>query len=89
MYVSSEGAHSRVLEVPLPDRVAQAVAPPSSSVPVSPSPGLGRGPGGSTASPAATPGTDEPASRDAWPWLAGGLLAAVAVGVLLLALRPR
>jgi hypothetical protein len=88
VYVSSEGAASRVLRVPLPDRVERAVAPPSSSVPVSPSP-ASAGPGIATASPGVDPGADDPASRDAWPWLAGGLLGLAAIGVLLLALRPR
>ena len=50
------------------------------------------GPGTPSASPgssrAADPAAVEPASRDAWPWLAGGLLGLAALLVLLRAVRP-
>jgi hypothetical protein len=78
VYVSSEGLHSEVLRVPLPAAVRRAVAPSNAS----PS---GSQQGGKDSSNAVL----EPASGDAWPWLAGGLLALVCLVVLLRALRPR
>ena len=81
VYVSSEGPHSEVLEVPLPPRIEAAVRGQVSIGPSSPA----------TSGPAdsAPPGEPDTGSRDAWPWLAGGLLAVVALVVLLRALRPR
>ena len=83
VYVSSEGLRSPVLEVTLPPKIAAAVAPGVSASPGTPSPG-----GRNTSTPA-DPSETEPASRDAWPWVAGGLLALVALVVLLRAVRPR
>jgi hypothetical protein len=80
VYVSSEGVGSTVLRVPLPTRVRQAVAATSPSA----SPSQDTGPG----SPV-PPSETDPASHDAWPWLAGGLLALVGLVVLVRALRPR
>ncbi len=80
VYVSSEGSRSPVLQVTLPPKIAAAVAPQVSASPGTPSP--------SSSSTPADPSEAEPASRDAWPWLAGGLLALVALAVLLRALRP-
>ncbi len=81
VYVSSEGPHAPVLEVPLPSRIEAAV---KGQVSIGPSSPATSGPADS-----APPGEPDTASRDAWPWLAGGLLAAVALVVLLRALRPR
>lgn len=81
VYVSSEGPQAPVLEVPLPPRIEAAVKGQVSIGPSSPA----------TSGPAdpAPPGEPDTASHDAWPWLAGGLLAVVALVVLLRALRPR
>ncbi|MGC4110889.1 MAG: hypothetical protein QM747_10790 [Nocardioides sp.] len=76
VYVSSEGADSRVLQVRLPRRVEARVSPPSESA----GPTTGARP-----SSAASP---EEASRPLWPWLAGGLLGLAALAVLLRSLRP-
>jgi hypothetical protein len=83
VYVSSEGLRSPVLQVTLPPKIAAAVAPAVSASPGTPSPG------GTSSSTPADPSETEPASRDAWPWVAGGLLALVALVVLLRAVRPR
>jgi hypothetical protein len=83
VYVSSEGLRSPVLQVTLPPKIAAAVAPAVSASPGTPSPG------GTSSSTSADPSETEPASRDAWPWVAGGLLALVALVVLLRAVRPR
>jgi hypothetical protein len=65
-----------VLEVTLPPKIVAAVAPQVSSSPSTPSPT------GDSSTPA-DPSETEPASRDAWPWVAGGLLGLVALLVLL------
>lgn len=84
VYVSSEGPRAPVLEVTLPPKIEAAVRPQVSAGPGAPS-----SPSGDSSSAAADPSQVEPASRDAWPWLAGGLLALVALVVLLRAVRPR
>jgi hypothetical protein len=73
VYLSSEGQRSPVLEMALPRSLRQALSAPSASPPPSVKPS------GDTA---------DPASHDAWPWVAGGLLAIGAFVVLLRALRP-
>lgn len=85
VYVSSEGVHSSVLRVTLPPKLAVAVRPEVSAGPTSPTPS------GRTASSAAAPdpASVEPVGRDAWPYLAGGLVAVVALVVLVRSLRPR
>jgi hypothetical protein len=91
VYVSSEGPRAPVLRVSLPPGISAAVAPGVSAGPV------GRSPSGpasaGTSSPAgvntADPAEVEPVSRDAWPWVMGGLLAVVALLVLLRSVRPR
>jgi len=92
VYLSSEGPRAPVLEVILPPRIAAAVAPAVSAGPGTPSPTGTAGARSSTtddAARAADPAEVEPASRDAWPWVMGGLLAVVALVVLLRAVRPR
>jgi hypothetical protein len=85
VYLSSEGPRSAVLRVALPARIQQEVAGVIAS-PSSPGPsGTPRTSAGSTADPAEV----EPARRDPWPWLLGGLLGVGAIAVLLRALRPR
>ena len=83
IYLSSEGVRSPVLRVTLPPRLQAAVGPVAAS-PSEPSPSASRPMG--AADPADVP---EPASPDAWPWLAGGLLAVLALVVLVRSLRPR
>ncbi len=82
VYDSSEGPRSAVLQVHLPADVRRVVAPASPSPDPSSSPSTPATP----ADPAAA--TDD-STRSVWPWAAGGLLAVVAVLVLLRALRPR
>jgi len=83
VYVSSEGLHSPVLRVPLPRAIEDAVRPAVSAGPSDPTP--------SASSASEPPGESaaEPTSRDAWPWVSGGLLALVALLVLVRAVRPR
>jgi hypothetical protein len=79
VYLSSEGPRAPVLEVPLPPKVRAAVdAEPGSPATATPDP-----------STIARPDDEDPAARETWPWLAGGLLAVLALVVLLRALRPR
>jgi hypothetical protein len=82
VYLSSEGPRAPVLEVTLPARVEAAMQ------------GEPAGPGSpSTDGPSDSSSAEEPdstsGSHDLWPWLAGGLLGVVAIGVLVRALRPR
>jgi len=82
VYVSSEGPSAPVLEVTLPAKIEAAIQ------------GEPAGPGSSsTDGPADSSSSEEPdstsGSHDLWPWLAGGLLGVVAIGVLVRALRPR
>jgi hypothetical protein len=83
VYVSSEGPHSPVLRVTLPPAVQDVVRPEVSVGPGTPSASASPG-----SSRAADPAQAEPTSRDAWPWLAGGLLGLGALLVLLRAVRP-
>jgi hypothetical protein len=83
IYLSSEGSRSDVLRVELPDRLATLVDGVASTSPVTATPSVS--PGGTSSGPE----TAGEGSRDAWPWLAGGLLGLVAMVVLLRALRPR
>jgi hypothetical protein len=81
VYVSSEGPHSPVLQVTLPPAIQDAVLPQVSVGPGTPSASPG-------SSRAADPAEVEPGSRDAWPWLAGGLLGLAVLLVLIRAVRP-
>ena len=89
VYVSSEGLHAPVLEVTLPPPIQDAVRPAGPAATGSPSPAAPSSSNGPSSASPADPGTADAASRDAWPWLAGGLLGLAALVVLLLALRPR
>lgn len=82
VYLSSEGLRSPVLEVSLPRSLQHAIS-------ASPSPS--GTPSGGTATPgASSEATTDASSHDAWPWVAGGLLAIGALVVLMRALRrPR
>jgi hypothetical protein len=86
IYVSSEGPHAPVLEVSLPPSLRAAVRPEVSAGPGSSSPSASTG---AHSSESSDPSASEPAGRDAWPYLMGGLLGVVALIVLLRALRPR
>lgn len=81
VYLSSEGTRAPVLEVTLPPKIEAAMNGRVSSGPASPPTS-----GTSDSTPFAEP---DPASHDAWPWVAGGLLGVIALVVLLRALRPR
>jgi hypothetical protein len=90
-YLSSEGVRSPLLRVDLP---TGATAPsPSPNAPAS-SPSAAPGEPGDAPSPSVSPGDSPPTDpddfrRDPWQWLLGGLLGVVALGVLVVALRPR
>jgi hypothetical protein len=85
VYLSSEGPQSTVLKVTLPPDIQRAVAGPGSPPADSPRPSDST----SSADQANQAAEVEPTGRDAWPWVAGGLLGLVALVVLLRALRPR
>jgi hypothetical protein len=80
VYLSSEGPRAPVLELELPPKIRAMVTGQETSAPSS-----SASPAPSDTSPA---GEQDPASRDTWPWLAGGLLGVAALVVLLRALRP-
>jgi hypothetical protein len=87
VYLSSEGARSPVLRVELPARIAAIAEGVATTSPATASPRPDGSPGSADA---ATDSTESAGgSRDAWPWLAGGLLGVAAIGVLQQALRPR
>jgi hypothetical protein len=88
--ISSEGQGAEVLQVQVPARVERAMAEPGPTPttfvsPTTPSPtGEWTADEGTAGEDAAT----VPAGRDAWPWLAGGLVGLLALGVLWRSLRP-
>jgi hypothetical protein len=73
LWLSSEGVQAPVLHLDLPAAVRQVMAGPSAH----------RAPTTDDTRPA------DPASHDAWPWLAGLLLFLVAGAVLVRSLKPR
>jgi hypothetical protein len=81
VYLSSEGPRAPVLEVPLPPEIRAAVKDRVSIGPATPS-----ADGASASAPSAA---SDAGSRDAWPWIAGGLFGVAAVVVLVRAVRPR
>lgn len=86
IYVSSEGLHSPVLRVALPDDVRRALTPAATPAPGASSPSAS----GGTLSRA---GQEQPEAtsdeRPLWPWLGGGVLLLGVLVVLRRALRPR
>jgi hypothetical protein len=78
VYLSSEGPQSPVLDMRLPTTVRRAMAAPATSPPASPS----VSPPSRASGQPALDSPNDPASHDAWPWVAGGLLGVAA-------LRPR
>jgi hypothetical protein len=89
VYVSSEGVHSEVSRIALPDDIREAIEAPASGEPS----GVGSGgSGGSGAAPDAPgvglPDAGEP-QRSPGPWLVGFLVLGIGVVVLIRALRPR
>ena len=81
LYLSSEGIREPVLESRVPATVRRAMATQTGSSSPTASPSSG-------AEPGAAPATDAGATREVWPWVAGGLFALAALVVLVLALRP-
>lgn len=77
IYLSSEGAHSALLEISLPPQLAREVN--------------GSAIGGHQPDDDPDRSSDESdlGDRDPWPWLAGGAFGLVAIVVLLRSLRPR
>lgn len=89
VYLSSEGAHTRVLRVRLPRAIAAAVAP---VVPATPAPSESSAPSAPSAPDGATSGSEPGTRADDdpwWPWALGGLAAAGAVVVLVRGVRRR
>lgn len=93
VYLSSEGARSPLLRLRLPDDVRRAVteSTPSST----PSPSTSSPAPSDTSQPAgpsdwqdSEPESDVVPDREVWPWLVGGLLFLLCIGVLVRSLRP-
>lgn len=86
IFLSSEGARSPLLVIELPRQIAEEMGT------ASPEPGPDQAP---TQPVENEPAEDDDATsaeefeREPWPWVAGGLLALVAVVVLVRSLRPR
>lgn len=84
IYLSSEGSRSALLEVTLPEEIAEQVG------------SAGRSPSGDSETPVPEGGSDEPGTAsgseaddpDAWPWLLGSALGVAAIVVLVRSLRP-
>jgi hypothetical protein len=85
LLLSSEGAHSEVLRVTLPDDVRAAMAPPASSSPSAPASAR---PSTASREDSELPETTE-TQRSAWPWFLTGLLGIGFILVLTRSLRRR
>jgi hypothetical protein len=91
LLISSEGQRSEVLAVGIPPRIERAMAgtapaataPTSTSSPASSSPPAPSPDGGTVAQDVFTP-----PDADAWPWVVGGVVGVLALGVLWRSLRP-
>lgn len=84
IYLSSEGSRAPLLEVALPEEISEKMGTATTTE----EPDPGQAPD--------QPVENEPAEddatefeREAWPWLAGGLLGLIAIIVLVRSLRPR
>lgn len=85
LLVSTEGQRSEVLSVQVPRRIEQAMAEPTPAATPSASTSTSPAPeDGTVAQDVFTP----PERRDATPWLVGGVLGILALGVLWRSLRP-
>ena len=86
LLLSSEGQGAEVLSVPVPPRIERAMAEPTPTPAPSARPAAGADPSRRTRSPQDV--VTAPTDRDAWPWLAGGVVGVLALGVLWRSLRP-
>lgn len=80
--LSSEGQGAEVLQVRVPPRIERAMAEPTETPTTAATPPPPEG--GTVAQDVLTAPTD----RDAWPWLVGGVVGLLALGVLWRSLRP-
>jgi len=89
LLLSSEGVHSEVLRVKLPDDMRAAMAPPASpTASSSPSDPPSASPSTASREDSELPETTE-TQRSAWPWFLTGLLGIVFIVVLTRSLRRR